>query len=324
MNTFWEQYPDIKEDLVAIKAIIQKVNKTSESYLDDSIDYLVQSGGKLLRPALVMVGAKLEPEHEKEKIRNVAAAIETLHMATLVHDDIIDDSQMRRGQLSIQAKYSKEYAVYMGDYLFTQVFMMLSQYDYTRENLYDLSKGISRICIGEMLQNRMRYKADVTTKDYLKIISGKTAGLFALSLGIGGHLSGASDKDAKTLARIGYNLGMAFQILDDLLDYKGDTAVVGKDLLADLANGYFTLPVIYAMRTDESEELIHILNDMNSQVVDIEKVVKLIKISPGVDKARELAKKYTARAMKHIDRLPDGETKTILKVLVPDLLRRKQ
>jgi len=322
MINIWDNYPDLKTELLKIKTDIATLNKTSEKYLDESLDYLMTTGGKMLRPAFVLIGAMFKVHDEAEKIANVAVAIETLHMATLIHDDIIDDSSNRRGKLSIQAKYSKEYAVYMGDYLFTQVFMLLSKYDYSRENFYEISRGISRVCIGEMLQHQMRFKTDVRTRDYLKIVSGKTAGLFAVSLGIGGHLAGVEDKVAKTLGRIGYNIGMAFQIIDDLLDYSGNDSVVGKDTLADLANGYFTLPVIYALQGSEHEELEKLLSVSSHEESEVLRAITLIKQSEGIDRASALAEKYTKRAIKHVHKLPDNRGKDILLELIPIMLKR--
>ncbi|MBN2795346.1 MAG: polyprenyl synthetase family protein [Clostridia bacterium] len=323
MNNFWSKYPDIQIQLNDIKSNLSEFHKTGEKYLTESFDYLMQTGGKMLRPAFVLIGALMKEHDEHEKISNAAVAIETLHMATLIHDDIIDDAKMRRNQLSIQAKYSKEYAVYMGDYLFTRVFMILAKYDYTRENLYDISKGISKICIGEMMQNRLRYHNDVSTKDYLKIIAGKTAALFAVSLGLGGHLAGVSEKDAKNLGRIGYNVGMAFQIKDDLLDYSSKNNVVGKDTLSDLANGYYTLPVIYALKAESSNNLIKILDDQDIKEEDVMKAIHIIKNSGSIQKTEALADRYTKRAMKAIEDLPSCRTKDILRDLVPILLDRK-
>lgn len=318
----WDNYPTIKSELDTIKEQMYHVNKSSEKFLDQSLDYLLATGGKMLRPAFVLIGASFAEHEETEKLRNVAAAIETLHMATLVHDDIIDDSEMRRGQPSIQAKYSKSYAVYMGDYLFTQCFMMLSKYEYSRENLFDISRGISKVCIGEMLQHQMRFKTDVRTRDYLKIISGKTAGLFAVSLGIGANIAGAEEKLSKKLARIGYNIGMAFQITDDLLDYNGDDEVVGKDVMKDLLNGYFTLPVIYALKSDKREDLLNIINDPESIKHHIPEAMAAIKSTNGIKRTEALATKYTKRAIKHIQELPECAGKEILMALVPVLLKR--
>lgn len=324
MKEFWSKYPEIETQLKEVKEAMKAFHHTGEKYLTESFDYLMDTGGKMLRPAFVLIGAMLKEHDAHEKVLNAAMAIETLHMATLIHDDIIDDAQMRRNQLSIQAKYSKEYAVYMGDYLFTRVFMILAKYDYTKENLYDISKGISKICIGEMLQNKMRFKSDVRTRDYLKIIAGKTAALFAVSLGIGGHLAGVSEKEAKTLSRIGYNIGMAFQIKDDLLDYSGQDQEVGKDTMADLANGYFTLPVIYALKDDPDQGLHKILNDDQSDVDAMIKAVSMIKNTKAIEKTRSLAERYTKRAMNAINSLPDSKTKDILNDLIPLLLNRKK
>lgn len=322
MSEFWNDYPEISTDLNIIKELIIEVNKSSERYLNSSIDYLVTTGGKMLRPAFVLIGSTFGNSKDKEKLHNIAAAIETLHLATLIHDDIVDDSEMRRGKETIQTKYSKEYAVYMGDYLFTKCFMMLSSHEYTNDNLFNISKGISKICIGEMMQNQLRYNLNVGTKDYLKVISGKTAGLFAVSLATGANASDANDEISKKLARIGYNIGMAFQIIDDILDYSDDSKIVGKDTQKDIVNGYYTLPVIFALKSNSKSELQDIIKEKNISKTQILEAIEIIQKSGSVEKTVKLAKKYTIRALKHINDLPDTDGKRVLLELVPKLLSR--
>lgn len=321
MNRFWDEHPKMQEELYEIQKLIMEVNHSSERYLDKSIDYAVTSGGKMVRPAFVVLSASFGKGVEKEKLHNMSAAIETLHLATLIHDDIIDDSDLRRGKKTIQSKYSKEYAVYMGDYLFTQCFMMLSKYDYTRENLYNISRGISKISIAEMKQSQFRYNIDVTIKDYLKVISGKTAGLFAVSLGSGAYVGGAEEQVAKKLGRIGYNIGMAFQIVDDLLDFSPDS-IVGKDTLKDINNGYYTLPVIFALRSKYSVVLKQILLDNIENNNRIHDAIDLIRASGAIEKTEKLAKKYTRRALENINELPESWGKEVLVDIVPKLLKR--
>jgi heptaprenyl diphosphate synthase len=320
MNNYWQKYPKLNLTLQDIEAKIEKYNRTGSDRLNASFDHLLSTKGKLLRPALVLTGAMFNDHDEEDKLKHVATAIETLHMASLIHDDIIDDSDFRRGKKSIQAKYSKPYAVFMGDYLLTQVFSMLAEYDYTRENLKDISKAVSRMCLAEMLQHHLKFKTDVSTRDYLKVVTGKTAGLFAVSLGIGAHIAGCEDKLSKELARIGYNIGMAFQIQDDLLDYTGDVKEVGKDLLADLKNGYYTLPVIYALKGEDGKALKHMLNKKHR--MPVKKAITLIKSHDSIEKTQALAEKYTQRAIRKVSNLPDCHGKLILDNLVNDLLKR--
>jgi heptaprenyl diphosphate synthase len=319
----WKNYPQLAEELEIVRNKIVEVNRSSARFLNESVEYLALTGGKMLRPAFTMIGFGFGKVSEKEKVYTMATAIETLHMATLIHDDIIDDSDLRRGMPTIQAKYKKDYAVYMGDYLFTQCFLMLSQHDYSQENLMNVSKGISKICIGDMRQNRNRYNSEVTTGEYIRIISGKTAGLFGLSLSIGGHLGQVDTSLEKKLFKIGYSIGMAFQIKDDLLDYQGEESVVGKDLAMDLYNGYYTLPVIFALKKNK-EILEPYLDNKVRLKTEIKDVLEIIKSTGSLKKTKALAEKYTKRSLSLIESLPECDSKYILKNLVPLLLEREK
>jgi len=326
MSRFWENYPTIQNDLQGVLQIIEKTNKSSEPYLNESIDYLMVSGGKMIRPAFVLLGSQFGSKHndEKDKLIHLAAAIETLHMASLVHDDIVDESKMRRGQESIQSKYGKPYAVYMGDYLFTQCFLMLSDYSFEAENIKRVAEAMKRVCVGEMLQYQRRYKVDKSTKNYLKVISGKTAALFAISLGVGAHESGAPEATSKLLGRIGYNIGMAFQIIDDLLDYKGDTVTFGKDTKADILKGYYTLPIIRSLSTEHSGAVEDLLSQISLSDRDISNLIEMTKLSGALRETEDLAQKYTQRALKYTDQLPECESKQILMKIIPKMLDRNR
>ncbi len=326
MSGFWAKYPSIESELKSVSDIIEKVNRSSESYLNASLDYLFLAGGKMIRPAFVLLGSHFGTQREQgeEKLMHLAASIETLHMATLVHDDIIDESKLRRGQESIQSKYGKPYAVYMGDYLFTQCFIMLSEYDFKVENIKKVANAIKRVCVGEMLQYQRRYKIDRSTKNYLKVISGKTAALFAISLGVGAYESGADEATARLLGKAGYNIGMAFQIIDDLLDYSGTAESFGKDTKADLMKGYYTLPVIRSLGTGVSAQVESILGKVNLSEEDIDQLIMLTKHSGALEDTQALAVKYTDRALKCLGKLPDCQAKDILMEIVPIMLKRSK
>jgi heptaprenyl diphosphate synthase len=321
MSTFWENYPDITEELNAIKIIIKKNVKSSEKEFDEAISPLVDAGGKMLRPAFLLLAAKFG-DYNSDKMHNLAAAIEMMHMATLVHDDVVDDSKLRRGVETIQHKYSKEYAVYIGDFLFCQCFIMLSSFNYSTENLRDISKAISKICMGEIRQYNMRYLKNTSLKKYIRIISGKTAALFTISFYTGAKESNCSEKTSKLLGRVGYYIGMAFQIIDDLLDYSGDASKLGKNAQSDLIKGYYTLPLIYAMAEDEKNEILEILNNSLLNNEDISRITALVNKYNGIDKARNLADKYTKKAFDYIEKLPDCDSKKIIKDITQKLLNR--
>lgn len=321
MSKFWKGYPDIAEELQDIKRIIKENVKSSEKEFNEAIFPLVNTEGKMLRPAFLLLAAKFG-DYNLEKIHNLAASIEMMHMATLVHDDIVDEAKLRRGVETVQHKYSKEYAVYIGDFLFCQCFIMLSGFDYSTENLRDISKAISKICMGEIIQHNIRYAQNTNLKKYIKVISGKTAALFAISFYTGAKESNCSEKTSRLLGRVGYYIGMAFQIIDDLLDYSGDTSELGKNAQSDLIKGYYTLPLIYAMAEDKENRISTILDNSSLNDENVREITKLVNEYKGIDKAQNLADKYTKKAFEYIEKLPDCESKEIIKDITQKLLNR--
>ncbi|SKC41624.1 polyprenyl synthetase family protein [Maledivibacter halophilus] len=321
MSTFWKEYPEITEELTDIKKIIKESIKSREKYLEESIYPMVDAGGKMLRPAFLLLSGKFG-DYDSKKMHNLAAVIEMLHIATLIHDDIIDDSKLRRGVDTIQSKYGKEYAVYIGDFLFCQCITMLSKYDYTTENLREISKTISRICMSEISQYHLRYAKNMNIRKYIRIISGKTAALFAICFYAGAREANCNEAMQKLLGKIGYHIGMAFQIIDDLLDYRGDTRVLGKNALKDLKRGYYTLPLIYALKNDKEKEILKLLN--RPSLVDnyVDEIIRLVKKYEGIERAEKVADRYTEKAIYYTEKLPDCNSKKILREVIPKLLKR--
>lgn len=321
MSKFWTDYPVIMNELADVKELIKKNIKSRERYLEESIYPMIDAGGKMLRPAFLLIAAKFG-EYDSKKMHNLGAVIELLHIATLIHDDIIDDSKLRRGVETVQAKYGKEYAVYIGDFLFCQCFMMVSNYDYTTENLKDISKVISRICMGEISQYHLRYANSINLRKYIRIISGKTAALFALCFFIGAREANCDEDIQKLLGKIGYHIGMAFQIIDDLLDYNGDTRLLGKNALRDLKRGYYTLPLIFALEKDNENEISRFLDKDCIVDDDIEQIISLVRKYGGIERAAKVADRYNRKAMNMINKLPNCDSKEILMEIVPRLLKR--
>lgn len=320
MNKFWNQYSSIQSDLDEVTEIIKKNIKSSEKTMEEALLGLVNSRGKQLRPAFLLLTSGFG-NGDKKKILSLAAVIEMLHMATLIHDDIIDDSELRRNRATIQFKYGKEYAVFMGDFLFCRCFMILSN-ESSMENMKLLSKAISKICMGEINQFSSRHSKDVSVKKYLKRIGAKTAALFSLSFYVGAEESGCSEKLYKQLGRIGYEIGMAFQIIDDILDYTGSENVVGKPLGSDLKEGVYTLPIIYALQRDKSQ-LEYYLNKDQIAEDEIKDIINITKNLGGIDEAKKLAKRYTDRALNRILKLPKCKSKDILLDVTKKLLERE-
>jgi len=320
MNMFWDDYPQIKNELQDVNKIMIENVKTTEKYIEEPLTDLILSGGKMLRPAFLLLSSKFG-NHNDKKHKNLAAVIEMLHMATLIHDDIIDESKLRRGNVTIQSKYGKDQAVYMGDYLFSKCFLMLSE-DYSMENIKKISQSIVRICIGEIRQHHFRFNRNVSLKRYLKIISGKTAALFAMSFTIGAKEADCDEKLSKKLGKIGYNIGMAFQIIDDILDYTANENTMGKSIKNDLKQGFFTLPLIYAI-LEGNNNLEDIIKKDNIDNEDVIEIINIVKNSDAIERSKRLAIKYTNRAFKNIESLPQNESKKIIYEITEKLLKRK-
>jgi heptaprenyl diphosphate synthase len=285
---------------------------------------MIHAGGKLLRPAYQLLFAQFGPEQDEKKATALAASIEMLHTATLIHDDIVDDSELRRGLPTIRSTFGNDTAVYAGDYLFICCFKLLSDYSTSLRSLQLNSRSMEKILDGELGQMDDRYKLDQTVEEYLENISGKTAELFALSCSVGAFESGNSERFAKKAGMIGQNIGIAFQIIDDLLDYDAASDTLGKPVLEDVRQGVYSLPLIYAINQD-NEELQYLLEKKNQLTAeDALAVQRLVHQLGGTTYAQQLASDYTDQALKDIRKLPDNyfNTKETLERLTCQILLR--
>ena len=320
MDNIWNNYPELKRELTLVLDLMKKNVKCKDKKIENSIVELIESGGKLLRPAFVLIGSNFG-EYDREKSIPTAAVIEMIHMASLVHDDVIDDSKLRRGQETIQSKYGKDYAVYIGDYLFCVCFKILATSSSLQAIKMD-SRAMSKICMGEINQLNSRYSKKLSIKDYLSRISGKTAELFSLSLSLGAAECDANKNVVRTLYNIGHNLGMAFQIIDDILDYEGNDESIRKSAGNDLKQGIYTAPFIYAS-INNSKEFEKFIGNEYLTDDNIKEIVEKVKINNGVRDARELADKYMKKCFKGIEALPDNKYKEILNDISKWLLFRE-
>ena len=216
MSTYWSKFQSIEEELIEVKNFMLLSIEDAIPLIKDPIVELINAGGKRIRPALVILGSKFG-KYDRERIIPIAACVEFLHTATLIHDDIIDESKLRRGIQSVQSKYSKDVAVLVGDYIFAKVFELLAG-EYPPEMLKNLSKSIMQICNGELTQYSYRYSNKIDIDTYIEIIAGKTAALFSMSLFSGAYEAGVKDAKIRHLSKIGYCIGMMFQIIDDCLE----------------------------------------------------------------------------------------------------------
>lgn len=265
--------------------------------------------------------AELLSNEKQMRFYRGAAAIELIHMATLIHDDVIDEAKLRRGRPSVQSAFGKDYAVYMGDFFFCKAVLMVADHE-EQDGLKSLAQAMTQICLGEIRQYHSRHLLQPDLRNYFKIIASKTAALFALSFYAGAIENGCGKKVASDLGKVGYNMGMAFQIIDDLLDYKPDEKI-GKDTYKDLSQGNINLPIHLALKSAQGKALTDILSAEALDYSSFKQVVELIHTAKADEDSEKYAERFTKRALKYLRRLPEHSTKAILTDQIMALLERK-
>lgn len=322
MNTFWKMFPELEHSLTETCELIEQKLHVRNKEIEAALVALARSGGKLLRPAFFFIFAQIgdKKKQDSQQLIKIAASLEILHMATLIHDDIIDDSPLRRGTVTIQAQYGKDIAVYTGDLLFTEFFTLLAEAMNGSPFLQVNATAMKRLLLGELDQMETRFNKEMTIHDYLRSINGKTAELFSLSCLEGAHF-GHSSKEVERLAkRIGRHIGIAFQVYDDILDYTADSETLKKPALEDLAQGVYTLPLLFA-RLNAPEAFADYLDKKTAITLEeTAEVANLVNQHHGVTQAQEFAKKVTSKALADIHKLPNGQAKEHLIYLTELLL----
>jgi heptaprenyl diphosphate synthase len=318
----WKKHVDIYEDIDKIDAFIRKSVKANQKVLNEAVNDLLSAGGKRLRPIMVLLAGRFG-RYNEDRLIPLAAAIEIMHMATLVHDDIIDEAEMRRGKPTTRSRWGNDVAVFTGDFLFTKAFSLVTQ-TISQQNMHYLSNAIKAICEGEVDQFESRYKGGVSINGYLKRISRKTAVLFSLSCQTGASEARCRRETIRHLRKFGLDFGMAFQITDDILDFTGRENEVGKPLCSDFVEGVYTLPVIYTMMNPEYKgEMEQYIGRRGLSQEDIKAVGRLVEESGGLEQSTKLALRYLERCQKSLDALPDNQAKGALQELVEELIQRK-
>ncbi len=297
------------------------------SQIRDIMQDISLSGGKRLRPQLLLLAAGFGPLYAEktDRLCRLAALVEMVHAASLIHDDIVDDSPLRRGRQSIQSKYGKDRAVYAGDLVLSRIVKHLFM-----EQFYQVGelfgRAVEEMCIGELGQMKCLFDADVTTERYLSNVDGKTAALCRLACSAGALESGASVETVSHLTRFGENFGRLFQIHDDILDFVSDASKEGKPVRTDFQEGILTLPVIYAVKTEAAGSRIRALLEEAEQgrftAQDSELLVRLVLESGGIEKARADLRKYAEAALKALDGLPSCRSGKTLAGIVSYIAKR--
>jgi len=272
--------------------------------LEQASTHLVKAGGKRLRPAFTLLSAKLFAP-SLEAVIPLATALELIHMATLVHDDVIDNSALRRGQETVKSGWGNRMSIYAGNFVFARALTLVDSYH--RSDIVDVLADTSmRICEGEIRQMLSCYNTQQGLKDYLRRIERKTAHLIAVSCQLGAMIMNAGQKEMLALKRYGYYLGMAFQITDDILDFTASKEILGKPVGNDIRQGVITLPSIYAMKfAHRGEELKALLSSPESCLHRAEDIIAIIIQSDAIEYSYQVTNKYADLALRQLQILPD-------------------
>ena len=325
--TFWDSFPQVQKDMIEINQIILKHINSVPGLLGQALEDTFAVPGKMLRPACVMLFGAFGPDatQKHDDLQKIATSIETLHNATLIHDDIIDESSMRHGRPSIQTKYGKHIAVYAGDYLFALSLTLLSENAQSLHSVIADGKTMQNILVGETEQYNNAYNINISEKEYLNQIKGKTGVLFGLACFIGAYESGIKVTKALKAKQFGEYLGQAFQLRDDILDYKTTSSTFKKPVLLDVKDGIYSGPLIFALQNDDNNHL-HELVKMGKDLTQdqLHEIENLVNHLGGVERAQKLADQYTEKALASLKKhWPDNENRALIEQLTGRLLKRQ-
>jgi octaprenyl-diphosphate synthase len=304
----------IADDMQAVDTLI-KTRLHSEVVLVNQLgQYIVHSGGKRLRPMLHLLCARAAG-YEGEHHHALAAIIEFIHTATLLHDDVVDSSSMRRGQETANALFGNEASVLVGDFLYSRAFEMMVEIGEMR--IMDiLSHATNTIAEGEVMQLMNVHDADTTEENYLNVIHCKTAKLFEAAGQLGAVIQGAPAEQEKALADYGMYLGSAFQLIDDVLDYSSNSEDIGKNIGDDLAEGKPTLPLIYAMRNGTAEQAALVRNAIETGGLEqIDAVMAAVESTGAIQYTADSAQQAADKAIAALQLLPGSEYRDALQAL---------
>jgi octaprenyl-diphosphate synthase len=304
-------FEPITADMRAVDALIRERLYSDVVLIRQMAEYIIHSGGKRLRPALVLFVANALG-YRGAKHHELAAVVEFIHTSTLLHDDVVDESELRRGNKTANALFGNAAAVLVGDFLYSRAFQMMVSVDSMRV-MQVLAEATNVIAEGEVLQLLNCHNADVTVSGYLQVIRCKTAKLFEAAARLGAILAGASLEIEQALADFGIHLGTAFQIVDDVLDYSADEAETGKHLGDDLAEGKPTLPLIHVMQHGSSDLAARVrLAIETGGRDDFPVVLEAIQSTGALEAARQHARAETALALAALQVLPSSVFKKAL------------
>ncbi|WP_071395592.1 heptaprenyl diphosphate synthase component II [Bacillus tuaregi] len=317
---FKMMYSFLNSDFDIVEEALEEAVYADSALLQEASLHLLQAGGKRIRPLFVLLAAKFG-SYDVHIIKKVAVALELIHAASLIHDDVIDDAEIRRGKLTVKAKWDNRIAMYTGDYIFARSLELMTEIDKPEAHKI-LADTMVELVIGEIEQIKDKYRFDQNLKDYLRRIKRKTALLISTSCELGAICSNADQNLQRKLTRFGYYVGMSYQIIDDILDFTATEKELGKPSGSDLLQGNITLPVLFAMEDlSIRKEIIKVHENMSRK--DMDYIIKMIIRSNAIDRARKVSNQYLEKALALVEELPQNQAKTALRSIAKYIGKRK-
>ncbi|MFD2214235.1 heptaprenyl diphosphate synthase component II [Metabacillus endolithicus] len=313
-------YSFLNNDLTIIEKELEKTAVSEYPLLRQANLELLQAGGKRIRPVFVLLSAMFG-NYDIQRVKHVAVALETIHMASLVHDDVIDDAELRRGKPTVKSRYDNRIAMYTGDYLLARSLEVMTNIEDPLAHKI-LSQAIVDVCLGEIEQIKDKYQFDQALRTYLRRIKRKTALLIAVSCQLGAVSAGASEDIHRKLYWFGYYVGMSFQITDDILDFTSTAEELGKPVGSDLLQGNITLPVLFALEDPIMKRDIEKIS-MKTTPEDMQQILEKILNSGVIERSAQVSERYLHKAFRILEELPKNRARSTLQSIAKYIGKRK-
>ena len=314
-------YGPMAADLPRVDEALTAIASDDQPWLSTMLAPMLTGGGKKLRPAIALLAGRLG-KYDLDQLVAVAASVELLHTATLVHDDVIDDAPQRRGQPTAAALFGNAASVMLGDYMFAHAADLVAQTGDVRV-VRNFARTLRVMASGELQQDLSAFDYSADVQRYLDRIAGKTASLFATAAEGGAIVAAVPEPQVAALRRYGQSLGMAFQIVDDILDFAGDAETMGKAVGSDLREGTLTLPALLYMQDQPDDNSVRLAFDDIDREQNMARAIEEIRDSPAIEESARVARRYGESAREALAAVPEGEARAALDGLIDYVLERR-